>query len=205
MCTGKTNLSIFAAQLPSLSRLWTFSPISAVAIIQTDLFNRPFLRFWSNKSNTRKSISSDLQTLRSGLEKRGLPNFFFQTSNTVIISFVFSSWIINKFENAQQWPGACFSKVPKLFGPISEATNPFISSQRRGSKPWTVAILLVFLTLKICSKISFSRQADGSLTTGFPDPKSSRDFVPSPTNAARQTQRDVLIVGSPPYVFLWVS
>ena len=32
-------------------------------------------------------------------------------------------------------PGACFSKVPKLFGPISGATILFISSQRRGSKP----------------------------------------------------------------------
>ena len=32
-------------------------------------------------------------------------------------------------------PGACFSKVPKLFGPISGVTIAFISSQRRGSKP----------------------------------------------------------------------
>ena len=32
-------------------------------------------------------------------------------------------------------PGACFSKVPKLFGPISGATIAFISSQRRASKP----------------------------------------------------------------------
>ena len=29
----------------------------------------------------------------------------------------------------KQAPGACFSKVPKLFGPVSEATIPFISSQ----------------------------------------------------------------------------
>ena len=32
---------------------------------------------------------------------------------------------------------------------------PFISSQRRGSKPSNFAILLVFLTLKTCSKINF--------------------------------------------------
>ena len=32
-------------------------------------------------------------------------------------------------------PGACFSKVPKLFGPISGATIAFISSQCRASKP----------------------------------------------------------------------
>ena len=43
-------------------------------------------------------------------------------------------------------PGACFSKVPKLFGTISGATIHFLSSQRRGSKPLNFAILLVFLT-----------------------------------------------------------
>ena len=42
---------------------------------------------------------------------------------------------------------ACFSKVPKLFGPISGATIPFISSQRRGSKRSNFAIILVFLLL----------------------------------------------------------
>ena len=46
--------------------------------------------------------------------------------------------------------GACFSKAPKPFGPISGATIPFISSQRRGSKPSNFAVLLVFLTLKVC-------------------------------------------------------
>ena len=37
--------------------------------------------------------------------------------------------------------GVCFSKVPKLFGPISGVTISFISSQRRGSKPSNFAIL----------------------------------------------------------------
>ena len=64
-------------------------------------------------------------------------------------------------------PEACFSKVPKLFGPISGGTIPFISSQRRGSKPSNIAILLVFLSLKTRYKIIFSKQADCSLTTGF--------------------------------------
>ena len=43
-----------------------------------------------------------------------------------------------------------FLKSPETFGPISGATNPFISTQRRGSKPSNFAILLVLLTLKIC-------------------------------------------------------
>ena len=72
-------------------------------------------------------------------------------------------------------PGACFSKVPKLFGTISGATIAFISSQRRGSKPSNFAILLVFLILKTCKKISVSKQGDCNLTTSFSGPKSSRD------------------------------
>ena len=41
-------------------------------------------------------------------------------------------------------------KSRELFGPISGATIPFISSQRRGSKPSNFAILFVFLTSKTC-------------------------------------------------------
>ena len=61
-------------------------------------------------------------------------------------------------------PEAFFSKVPNLFGPILVATIPFISSERRGAKPSNFAVLLVFRTLKACSKISFSKQVDCSLT-----------------------------------------
>ena len=46
--------------------------------------------------------------------------------------------------------GPCFSKVQKLFGPISGATISFISSQRQGSKPSNLAFLLAFLALKTC-------------------------------------------------------
>ena len=60
--------------------------------------------------------------------------------------------------------------------PISGATIPFISSQRRGSRPSNFAIVLVFLISETCKKISFSKQADCSLTTSFSGPKSSGDF-----------------------------
>ena len=50
--------------------------------------------------------------------------------------------------------GACLLS-PETFGPISDATTPFISSQGRGSKPANFAILLVFRTLKARLKISF--------------------------------------------------
>ena len=82
----------------------------------------------------------------------------------------------NSQETGRLCPGARFSKVPKLFGSVSGATIPFISSQRRGSKPSNFAILLVFLILKTCQKVSFSKQADCSLTTSFSGPKISRDF-----------------------------
>ena len=72
--------------------------------------------------------------------------------------------------------GPVSQKSPKLFGPISGATIAFIPLQRQGSKPSNFSILLVFLTLKTCKKISFSEQADCSLTTSFSGPKSSRDF-----------------------------
>jgi len=73
-------------------------------------------------------------------------------------------------------PGGCFSKLPQLFEPISGTTIPFISSQRRGSKPSNFAILFIFLILKTCKKITFSKWADCSLTTSFLGPKSSWDF-----------------------------
>ena len=55
-------------------------------------------------------------------------------------------------------PAACFSKVSKLFGPISGATIFFISSQRRGSKPSNFIALLLSLTLKTSEEISLPKR-----------------------------------------------
>ena len=65
---------------------------------------------------------------------------------------------------------------PKSFGRIPGATIPFISLRHPDSKLPNFAILLAFLTLKACQKISFIKQADCSLTTGFSGLKNSRDF-----------------------------
>ena len=51
-------------------------------------------------------------------------------------------------------PRACFSKVPKIFGPISGASILLISSQCQGFKLSNCAILLVLLTLKTSSEMS---------------------------------------------------
>ena len=97
-----------------------------------------------------------------------------QNKQVVLLRMAFRARkVLGTFE--KRAPGACFSKVPKLFGPISGTTIPFISSQRRGSNPSNFAILLIFLILKACKKISFSKRADCSLTTSFSGPKSSRD------------------------------
>jgi len=71
-----------------------------------------------------------------------------------------------------------FSKIGWTRGPVSQEsgnvsglfrgpTIPFISLPRRVSKPLNFATLSIFLTFKRCWKISFSKQADFSLTTGF--------------------------------------
>ena len=59
------------------------------------------------------------------------------------------------------------SPSPETFRHISNAIIPFIASQRRDSKPSNFAVLLVFLTLRTCNKISFSKRADSSLTTDY--------------------------------------
>ena len=70
------------------------------------------------------------------------------------------------------------SKIGWTRGPVSQKsgnvsglfrgpTIPLISLPRRFSKPLNFATLSVFLTFKRCWKISFSKQADFSLTTGF--------------------------------------
>ena len=64
-------------------------------------------------------------------------------------------------------PGGLFLQSPETFRHISNAIIPFIPSQRRDSKPSNFAVLLVFLTLRTCKKISFSKRADSSLTTDF--------------------------------------
>ena len=61
--------------------------------------------------------------------------------------------------------GVCLLKFPKTAEPTSAGTVLFMSSQHRSPKPSNFTVLLVFVTLKTCLKISFPEQADYSLTT----------------------------------------
>ena len=73
-------------------------------------------------------------------------------------------------------PGARFSKVPKLYGPFSGVTIPFVSQERRGFKSSNFKVIFLFVTLKTRLKIGFPKQAVASFTNGFSGPKSYRDF-----------------------------
>ena len=65
--------------------------------------------FWSNISNTMKSVSSDIQTLRSGLKKRGAAEFFYPTSKCLDI------WLFRVFDIASQSIDDSWRKSKKNF------------------------------------------------------------------------------------------
>ena len=53
-------------------------------------------------------------------------------------------------------PGACFSKVPKLFGRISGDITLFVSSKRRRLEARNFALIFIFIPFTTCEKISFT-------------------------------------------------
>ena len=55
-----------------------------------------------------------------------------------------------------QSPGACFSKVPKLFGRISGDIIPFVSSKRRRLEARNFAVIFVFIPFTTYEKTSFT-------------------------------------------------
>ena len=73
-------------------------------------------------------------------------------------------------------PGACFQKVPKLFGPISGDIILFVSSKRRRLEARNFAVIFIFIPRTTYEKTGFTEQAGRSFTNDFSDPKSSRDF-----------------------------
>ena len=79
--------------------------------------NRKSHRFSCNISNTRKSVSSDIQTLRSRLKKRGAA-FFFKRLRSVWISyethfrvFDIASQMSNNSNRCKERDSAHFSKT----------------------------------------------------------------------------------------------
>ena len=54
-------------------------------------------------------------------------------------------------------PGACFSKVPKLFGRISGDIILFVSSKRRGLEARNFAFIFSFIPFTTYEKTSFTQ------------------------------------------------
>ena len=76
--------------------------------------------------------------------------------------------IVTKWKIARNLlTGACFSKVPKLFGRFSGDIILFVSSKRRCSMSRNFAVILIFIPFTTYEKISF---------TEWGGPKSLRDF-----------------------------
>ena len=72
--------------------------------------------------------------------------------------------------------GACFSKVPKLFGLISGDIVLFVSSKLRRLEARNFAVIFIFIPFTTYEKTSFTECAGQSFTNGFSGPKRVRDF-----------------------------
>ena len=73
-------------------------------------------------------------------------------------------------------PGARFSKVPKLFGRISDDLILFVSSKWRRLEARNFAVILIVIPFTSHEKNSFTELAGRSFTNSFSGPKSFRDF-----------------------------
>ena len=73
-------------------------------------------------------------------------------------------------------PGACFSKVPKLFGRISGDIIIFVSSKQKRLEARNFAVIFIFIPFTTYEKTSFTELAGRSFTIDFSGPKSYRDF-----------------------------
>ena len=79
-----------------------------------------------------------------------------------------------------------FSKVPKLYGPFSGVTIPFVSQEQRKFNSSNLTVIFLFVTLKTCQKIRFPKQAVGNFTDGFSGPKSFPKTLSGPAGAVSQ-------------------
>ena len=77
--------------------------------------------------------------------------------------FFGSAWLITESElQTPSYPnvcicsGACFSKVPKLFGRISGDIILFVSSKRRRLEARNFAVIFIFILSTTYEKISFT-------------------------------------------------
>ena len=129
-----------------------------------------------NKNDIRLLSCNNLFTTYYTLKKIiSLVKWYHITSRVSFLFTALSHWyphiICNKLKYHANY----------VLGPVSWKSRNFsflfMSSKYRGSKPSIFVTLLLFLTLKTCQKISFSKQTDRNLTTGFSGPKSSKGLL----------------------------
>ena len=69
-----------------------------------------------------------------------------------------------------------FLEISETFGRISGDIILFVSSKRMRLRARNFAVILIFIPLTTCEKISFTEYTGGSFTNGFSGPKSFWDF-----------------------------
>ena len=78
-----------------------------------------------------------------------------QNKQVVVLRLAFRARkVVGTFE--KRAPGACFSKVPKLFGRISGDIILFVSSKQRRLEARNFAVIFVFIPFTTYEKTSFT-------------------------------------------------
>ena len=65
-------------------------------------------------------------------------------------------------------PGARFSKVPKLYGPFSGVTIPFVSQERKVLESSHFTVIFLFVTLKTFKRSAFQNKRLAISLMAFP-------------------------------------
>ena len=98
-----------------------------------------FFRISINKCGNRTLTTTHLSYFRK-----------FSISSLFVLKYNF----VELFDLSRS--GACFSKVPKLFGRISGDTIFFVSSKRRCLEAQNFAVILIFIPFRTYGKTSFT-------------------------------------------------
>ena len=93
----------------------------------------------------RNVLETLLQSVGTQLDKEAF-NTFMTESECIVNSRPLSTRDLND----SGAPGARFSKVPKLYGPFSGVTIPFVAQERRGFKSSNFTDMFLLVNLKTC-------------------------------------------------------
>ena len=95
-------------------------------------------------ANTDSVIFHDINQHLTSISDEDSAKFRFHSVTEEDVSKIIKNLPSNKA------PVACFSKVPKLYGPFSGVTISFVSQEGRGFKSSNFTAIFLFVTLKSC-------------------------------------------------------